>query len=565
MMETLNNAPRKFTLLAAVFAMTALAIALLAVSYTTGPAQAQNVGNTYPDPQPCGPGAGTAFQPEPHEVTTGHFALFDGYWEWTNPNPNKGIMHTNECPPKMVAGGRGGPSRDVSNIDLGEAIMHVKNVRQVEVVATNAEANDAKLSLEEYPDVRAALGLIGPNGEKLPVPAGTKVWWLRLDDPDTKDNPDTPEDENIDETSDLSIGFSAALFDRKYWLTGSDGDRNIPMRYMLESVRYRNIEPGDTPHFFAYEAPLEDNGTQGEAVWDSFNLDVEGHDMTLDPGEYRPLQWIFITPGTYVLSAHLQGFVRYEKPDGAGEDWKRISPEEDETSEVRDYVFQVGDKLDETEPPMFGVNRSVHEDAGAGAHVGEPIEVFNAEVPNLSYQLTGKGHRKFSVTSRTHPRAAQIVVAANAKLDYDSKSSYDLVLRVSDGKDHEGNDDNSIDHSIAVKIDVIQQPHAYLIASNHTPAVGESVTFRVHVWDMPDGITSVTDNKLSYIVWEAKSGGGVTSAIFPAIAPNSFEGTTTVSQNAAGTYKYTPTATYTLNGATHRVHGDPVTITWRNP
>ena len=36
--------------------------------------------NTYPDPQPCGPGAGTAFMEEPHEIQTGHYALFDAYW-----------------------------------------------------------------------------------------------------------------------------------------------------------------------------------------------------------------------------------------------------------------------------------------------------------------------------------------------------------------------------------------------------------------------------------------------------------------------------------------------------
>ena len=543
-------------LYAAGLALSAFVIALLAVTIAAGTAQAQTPDNTYPTPQPCGPGpnTATAFQPEPHEVTTGHFALFDAYWEWTQSNPNKGIMHTNDCPPKMVKTTQFDPNagtqtvtitREVSNIDLGEAIMHVKNVHQATVVATNADVTDSssQLSLEEYPEIGDA------------APAGTKVWWLRLDDPDTA----------ADEASDLGMGFSTALFDSKYWLEGSDGQ---PMRYMLETARYRNIDPADAPHFFAYEAPKPGNGVQLDPVLDSTNLDVDLHDMTLDPGEYRALQWIFTKPGTYVLQAHLQGFVRKSNPLNLGDDgydanWKRISSKEDETSEIKGYVFQVGDKLAETEPPMFGVNRSVHEDADAGDHVGEPVRVFSLEVPEPIYTLSGDDHDKFSVTSRTHPDAAQIVVAAGADFDFNSKSSYDLVLNISDGKDHEGNNDSSIDHSIAVEIDVLQQPHAYIGASTYTPRVGQSVTLRVTVLgELPDGVTY---SDLTYTIRETSRKGKFISLMFPTIDSSRDEGIATVSWDRAVTRKYTPEATYTLNGVEHTLRGDPVTITWHKP
>ena len=281
-------------------------------------------------------------------------------------------------------------------------------------------------------------------------------------------------DTDADETSDLSVGFSTALFDDKYWL---GNDNEAPMRWMLETARYRNVDHAEAPHFFAYEDPKIRRGDSKRRgpVLDSTDVDVEEHDMMMDPGEYRALQWIFTKKGSYTISAHLQGFVRGEedKPSAAGEDWEPISSKYDETSEIKEYVFQVGDKLDETEPPMFGVSRNVHEDAAAGAHVGEPIRVFGAEVPGLTYTLSGDDRDKFGVTSRTHPDAAQVVVATNANLDYDTKSSYDLVLNVSDGKDHEGNNDSSVDHSIAVEIDVIQDPRLFMIASNHTPKVGQ--------------------------------------------------------------------------------------------
>ncbi|MYC38009.1 MAG: hypothetical protein F4X66_14005, partial [Chloroflexi bacterium] len=82
-MNTLTNIPRRTALYGAMLAMAALVITLLAVNFAAGPALAQNADNTYPDPQPCGPGAATAFMEEPHELTSGHYALFDSYWQWT--------------------------------------------------------------------------------------------------------------------------------------------------------------------------------------------------------------------------------------------------------------------------------------------------------------------------------------------------------------------------------------------------------------------------------------------------------------------------------------------------
>ena len=82
-MHTITHAPMPLKLFGAVLALALIAAVAVAVTLTTGPAQAQTPDNAYADPQPCGPGAATAFMPEPHEVTTGHFALFDAYWEIT--------------------------------------------------------------------------------------------------------------------------------------------------------------------------------------------------------------------------------------------------------------------------------------------------------------------------------------------------------------------------------------------------------------------------------------------------------------------------------------------------
>ncbi len=509
-MSTITNAPRQFRFYAAAIALAALVITLLAVTFATGPAQAQNAGNTYPDPQPCGTGAAEASQPEPHEVTEGHFALFDAYWRTTEPinttdgTVNTGVLHTNLCPPKVTqttkrVRGRTvtTTTRHVSNIDIEEAIMHVLNKHKVDVVATNAEATSGQLSLEEYPDVRKAFHL-GPSD---PLPSGTQVWWLRLDDPDTVDDPNTPEKEN-DETSDLSLGFSTLLLDGNYWLKGTEGN---PMRYKFEVKSYPT-GPADDPHFFTYEAPKAGNA-EAELVWDSTKPDIDDDDMLLDPGEYRALQWVFTKPGTYVVSVHLEGFVRKVNPhlpDHPDYDanWEPISENEDETSGVKKYTIQVGDKLDETEPPIFGVSLSVAENTPAGVSVGGPVPVYNADADDLYYGLAGDGSDNFKTEKTTDPHAVQILVADGASLDFETKEpkppSYELKLTVTDKLDHEGNPQDEgeveIDDTMIVMIALEDQaPGLDLQVDQAYPAVGETVNFIARYEPTPELVDQAVD------------------------------------------------------------------------
>ena len=187
-MNTLSNIPKRTALYGAMLAMAALVITLLAVTFAAGPAQAQNADNTYDDPQPCGPGAATAFMEEPHEVTSGHFALFDAYWRTTyatstgasvdDNTPGVGVLHTNKCPPLMVKKTQTDPvteeetvtinrSARQNGMDISEAIMHVLDKHKATTTdASGTAATAGQLSLKEYTKV----------GQY--APAGTQVWWL---------------------------------------------------------------------------------------------------------------------------------------------------------------------------------------------------------------------------------------------------------------------------------------------------------------------------------------------------------------------------------------------------
>ena len=546
-MDTIINFPRRFTLYAVAMALAGLVITLLAVNMTAGPAQAQtpDANNNYANPKPCGPGAEDAFQPEPHEVTEGHIAFFDSYWEWRGDSMDVGVLHTNMCPPKMEkTTKRQGQAtvevttRTESHLDVDEAIIHVKDVHHATVVATNAEATSGQLSLQEYPRVGKA------------AEVGDKVWWLRLNDPDT----------DADETSDLSLGFSTELLDPIYWFTEADGK---PMRYMFETERYPGSDPQDVPHFFTYEAPLRNNGEQEDPVWDSTEVHV--NPMLMDPGEYRPVQWVFTKPGTYILSVHLLGHVRDadgRHPD-AGEGWKPASGNKTETGEVRRYTIQVGDTLEEMEPPTFGVNFDVDENSPGGTKVGDPILVYDSEADALDYKLSGKGHANFSLVPATEPHSVQVVVSDGADLDYEKKTSYDLRLSVSDNIDHENNPDPVVDDVLAVQIDINDiVPAISMSASNSNPQAGETVVFTMKLTDVPangrrGGITFNLNKRDEFDVVTYERG---------TVDPRTLIGTVSTSESYAHSVEYWATVSVlvqTYEGAHQASYAtQPVTLAW---
>ena len=557
---------------AAVAALAIFAVAAVMLLAGGSPTQAQGTGgnansdtlNEWDNPQPCGPGAGTAFMAEPHELHSGHYALFEGYWRTTSRGlgddaAGVGELHMNECPPKMVTTDERGTvtvTRTKSKMDIEEAILHVKDVHKVGVVATNAEATDGQLSLEEYPEVRRGLGL----AEDAPVLPGTQVWWLRLDDPDTgtETNP-------MDETSALGVGFSTKRFDSKYWhRVDEDGNTLKPMRYKLEVRSYPADpdEPEDVPHFFTYRAPKSGNA-RAELVWDGFKPGDEETDMKMDPDEYEAVQWIFTKPGTYKLLVELQSHVRDAKnrPDGAGDDWKPISANDFETAAAQ-YTFHIGPKLAENEPPIFGVNLSVAENSPAGTKVGGPVPVYNADAETLYYDLDGDGEENFETVAGTDPHTVQIVVADGASLDYETGPSYQLSLTVTDRLNHEGDKDSPrvvIDDTLIVKIDLEdEEPGLNLQADRMDPAVGETVNLVARYEP-----TAQWSDETPYYQWAEKAG-TTDHPVWHVISSAPNAPTWSVSQSSPVTKTYRVAVVHGEDYQTTFVNSNEVTISWKN-
>ena len=144
--------------------------------------------------------------------------------------------------------------------------------------------------------------------------------------------------------------------------------------------------------------------------------------------------------------------------------------------------------------PLWSLERSVPENSPQGAAVGAPVAARDADMDTLAYTLSGRGADKFAVDAN-----GQITVAADARLDHETKWSYQLTLHVSDGKAADGMDENpaAIDRSMAVNIsveDVDENAIVTLAGSVHRTTGNEPmtmVTITATATNLPEGYTNL--------------------------------------------------------------------------
>ena len=134
-----------------------------------------------------------------------------------------------------------------------------------------------------------------------------------------------------------------------------------------------------------------------------------------------------------------------------------------------------------SQPPAFadaGATRSVAENTPPRRDVGSAVTAFDPDDDTLTYSPSGADAESFGVDSST----GQIVTSA--ALDYETKSSYLVTVRVTDGKP-----DSSIDDSINVVIRItnVDEPGNVRLSSRR-PRVGDTVT--ATLVDSDGGVTN---------------------------------------------------------------------------
>ena len=100
--------------------------------------------------------------------------------------------------------------------------------------------------------------------------------------------------------------------------------------------------------------------------------------------------------------------------------------------------------------------RSVPENTASDVNIGSPVSATDADSPDLTYSLSGTDAGSFDFDTGTGQ------LKTRAALDYETKSSYGVIVEVNDGKNDQGGPDDSIDDSISVTINVtdVDEPAA---------------------------------------------------------------------------------------------------------
>ena len=336
------TASSQFKIYAAV-ALAALLMTVLAVTLTAGQAQATTTDTTTIAPSggdnPIPQQQGTATPTPPRHATpeacpgetgnsntlarvvdSGHYALFDAYW-----NPDEGELTNNPCPPSVTHVPAQGftPARDdrsPSGIDITAdppTIIHIPNGAKVNLREANTPYTQAK-----YPELWDADDAENPNGD------GDRLVWALPACP-----PDGPSE------SSLCLSFSAALLNPADW-TNAAGSGSGSIEYHIDHVHQIDIDEQDPRYVLAYDVPAVGATGPFDALWDTSDANVNV--MRVAPGEYERPIWFFTSPGTFEFQVHIKGHPNQTRTDGLAP----VSSERSVTGDVREYIFHVGAESD---------------------------------------------------------------------------------------------------------------------------------------------------------------------------------------------------------------------------
>ncbi len=220
---------------------------------------------------------------------------------------------------------------------------------------------------------------------------------------------------------------------------------------------------------------------------------------------------------------------------GDGGDQAKIEP-------VRVEVTNVN------EPPTFDegetATRSVGENANSGDPIGDPVEATDPDGDGLTYTLGGTDASSFTIVDYSGQ------LQTSAPLDHETRTSYTVMVTVSDGKDAEGNADTTADDTITVTINVTGeneppefpgQTDTRTVAENTQP--GKDIGAQVAATDPDDGDT------LTYSLE------GTDAASFHIVSDSGQIQTTT-----GVTYDYETTPRYTVTVKANDSNGGTDTI-----
>ena len=311
--------------------LAALVIAILAVTFTAGQADATTI-NIAPGGDdnsiPQSDAATATPTPRPHAtpeacaadgdvarvVDSGHYALFDVWW-----NDEEGELTNTLCPPSITY-------VPAKRDDFGDIITPARVDRSPSSINITAEPptiihipSSAKVTLSE---------------SNYPIGKYADVW-----DADNAENPDGDGDRNVwvlpacppkgPTSNGLCISYSAALLNQADWTDS--------IEFIVTHVHQVDIDKQDRRYVAVYDVP--DTGSSGapEARWYSRNQKVDK--VYVEAGGYDRPMWFFPSRGAYEFQVYIRG-----NPDATGS--VPISTDKSVSSDLRSYILHVGAEAD---------------------------------------------------------------------------------------------------------------------------------------------------------------------------------------------------------------------------
>ena len=175
---------------------------------------------------------------------------------------------------------------------------------------------------------------------------------------------------------------------------------------------------------------LWESSSDGNTGWTT----VSGATSTVTASRY--------TPVSTDLNQYLRATATYTDPQGSGKSAEAVSDNGVQARPVTNAA------------PGFSAEattRAVDEDTAAGGDVGAPVTATDTDNGDtLAYKLEGADAAAFEIDSTS----GQIKVGTETTLDYETRSSYSVIVSVRDSKDDFGVSDTATDDSITVTITV---------------------------------------------------------------------------------------------------------------
>ncbi len=230
--------------------------------------------------------------------------------------------------------------------------------------------------------------------------------------------------------------------------------------------------PGTMTAGQAVTATLTDHdGTTSSESWQWSRSDTAG-------GTFTPISGATSNPYTPVaadVGKYLKATASYTDPHGPGKS---------ATSAASSQVA-VGNR-DPSFPSTETGMRSFPENSGMGLYIGDPVSATDDDGDSLEYSLSGPDASSFHILGGS----GQIFLNSNVTYNYEAKSSYTVIVSVSDEKDDAGDPDDVIDDTITVTINLINVDEAGTVTISGMELGGETLT--ASVTDLDGTITNLT-------------------------------------------------------------------------